>query len=155
MPFPEISVIAIRPEALNRKTRILSEFHGHYRLAPSGAPTRTAACPRRRLARRRGAARDPPSYRYQGKERGRPRTPTARALRLRRRPARCRVHEPRRDPRSGERQARAAPGSPRTGAPCAQGGNLFAGCAVVAAGSARLSAPDRKSTRLNSSHVEI
>src|SRR6266850_2252668 len=52
MPFPEISVIAIRLEALSDETRILSEFRGDYRLASAGASSRTAARARRRLARR-------------------------------------------------------------------------------------------------------
>src|SRR5437879_1858040 len=51
MPFPEISVIAIRLEALSGETRILSEFRGDYRLASAGASSRTAARARRRLAR--------------------------------------------------------------------------------------------------------
>src|SRR5882672_9792360 len=147
MPFPEISVIAIRLEALSGETGILSEFRGDYRLASAGASSRTAARARRRLARRRRAARDLASYRHQGKERGRPRTPVARALRLDRRASGCRIREPRGNPGYGEREARAAPGSHGTGAPRAQGGNLLAGRALVAAGGARLPAPCTRRAR--------
>src|SRR5260221_11707375 len=104
MPFPEISVIAIRLEALSGETGILSEFRGDYRLAPAGASSRAAARARRRLARRRRAARDLASYRHQGKERGRPRTPVARALRLDRRAAGRRDREPPRKARAWKRQ---------------------------------------------------
>src|SRR5258705_13921945 len=107
MPFPEISVIAIRLEALSGETRILSEFRGDYRLASAGASSRTAARARRPLARRPRAARDLASYRHQGKERGRPRTPVARALRLDLRGARLPIPEPPGNPGYGDLQTRA------------------------------------------------
>src|SRR6266705_511599 len=80
-----MSVIARREWGVKPQTRILSEFHGDYRLAPAGAPARAAACARGRVARGCRAARDPASHRHQGEKRGRRRAAAARALELARR----------------------------------------------------------------------
>src|SRR5882672_6382783 len=41
--LPETSVIARQERSVKPQTGILSEFHGDYRLAPSGTPARAAA----------------------------------------------------------------------------------------------------------------
>src|SRR5258706_2548130 len=108
--FPERSVISIRHGALNRKTRILSEFHGDQRLAPAGATARALAGPGTGIARRCRVARNSPSHRREGEERGGPGATAPRAFRLDLRAARSGTRGIRADAGPGERQARAAEG---------------------------------------------
>src|SRR6267142_4839104 len=148
--FPETSVISIRNSALNDKTGILSEFHGHHRLAHAGTAARAPACARSGFARRRRVAGDPAAYRGKGEKRGGSGAPAARALRLGLRAARGRTGASRRNAGLGQRQARAAAGGARARAPCAEGGNRLARRAQLSARGSRLLTPRPCRTRAGS-----